>query len=154
MLGLGKVARFANPMTRVVPAMYRRSSIWQGEIMRTTIALILRFFGLLSFDRLAKYTSEYPSPDRVQREGLVVVRDGDVEKWACLACPGGCGKMIALSLNPGRRPKWQVALDFWNRPTIKPSVHQLNECGCHFWITSGSIDWCPGGRPTNSKGVL
>ncbi|WP_333722496.1 DUF6527 family protein [Agrobacterium tumefaciens] len=62
--------------------------------------------------------------------------------------------MIALSLNPSRRPKWQVTLDFWSRPTIKPSVHQLNECGCHFWITNGTIDWCPSGRPTNSKGVL
>ncbi|TAU58415.1 hypothetical protein ELI13_30500 (plasmid) [Rhizobium ruizarguesonis] len=87
-------------------------------------------------------------------ESLVVVRDGDVEKWACLACPGGCGKMIALSLNPSRRPKWHVTLDFWNRPTLKPSVHQLNECGCHFWITNGTIDWYPGRRRTNSRGAI
>ena len=135
-------------MTRVVPAMYRPSSIWQGEIMRRTIALTLRFFGLLKFDRLAGLSSKYPSTGELPEMDVVVVRDGDVAKWACLTCPGGCGKMIALSLNPTRRPKWQVTLDFWNRPTLKPSVHQLNECGCHFWITKGKIEWCPGGRPT------
>ncbi|WP_410056148.1 DUF6527 family protein [Rhizobium sp. 25PS6] len=115
--------------------------------MLKSIALILRAVGLLKFDRLADYSCEYPSTGRVLEESLVVVRDGNVAKWACLACPGGCGKMITLSLNPSRRPKWHVSVDFWNRPTLKPSVHQLNECGCHFWITNGTIDWCPGGRP-------
>jgi len=70
-----------------------------------------------------------------------------VDKWACLNCPGGCGKTINLALNPTRRPRWSVETDIWQQPTVQPSVHQLNECGCHFWIKSGRIEWCKGGRP-------
>lgn len=119
--------------------------------MKKAAAHALRFFGLLRFDFLAGFASAYPSDSEASQTDMVVVRDGDIEKWACLTCPGGCGNMIALSLNPTRRPKWKVTLDYWNRPTIKPSVHQLNECGCHFWITGGKIDWCPGGRPTKER---
>ncbi|HKJ62103.1 MAG TPA: DUF6527 family protein [Hyphomicrobiales bacterium] len=64
-----------------------------------------------------------------------------------MKCPGGCGEIINLSLNPNQRPCWTVSLDFWTRPSIHPSVHQQNECGCHFWIKQGRVHWCKGGFP-------
>ncbi|WP_353315381.1 MULTISPECIES: DUF6527 family protein [unclassified Shimia] len=79
---------------------------------------------------------------------LTLVENGDIKKWACLRCPGGCGEVIILSLNPNQRPRWRVSEDFWLRPTVHPSVHQKNECGCHFWIKKGQISWCRGGRPS------
>ncbi|MFD1488795.1 DUF6527 family protein [Ancylobacter vacuolatus] len=105
----------------------------------------------MKFDLLAETASTFPADAGLAQGRLVVVRDGDVEKWACLACPGGCGRTINLSLNPVRRPRWSVVTDFWSRPTLLPSVHQLNECGCHFWIKDGCIDWCQGGRPTDNS---
>jgi len=115
--------------------------------MKRTLAHILKSFGFLKFDLLARSVTSHPTADEAEGGDLLLVRDGEIEKWACFGCPGGCGKMIALSLNPTRRPRWKVTFDFWKRPTVKPSVHQLNECGCHFWITSGRIRWCERGRP-------
>lgn len=117
--------------------------------MRSMIARMLRFFGVLPFDLLTQSTPMFPTGERIPPGKLLVVRDGHIEKWACLACPGGCGKTISLSLNPTRRPRWRVALDFWGRPTVQPSVHQLNDCGCHFWIRGGRVEWCVGDSPTN-----
>ncbi|WP_420877533.1 DUF6527 family protein [Roseibium polysiphoniae] len=52
---------------------------------------------------------------------------------ACLTCPDGCGRTINLSLNPTRRSRCSVVGDFWTRPTVQPSVHQINDCGCQFF---------------------
>ena len=35
-----------------------------------------------------------------------------------------------------------VGLDWLGRPSLSPSVRQLNECRCHFWITRGMVRWC------------
>jgi len=75
------------------------------------------------------------------------IRGGGVQKWACFKCPGGCGTKISLSLDPSRRPGWGLSIDRIGRPTISPSVHQQNSCGCHFWVKAGCVDWCHGGEP-------
>lgn len=86
----------------------------------------------------------------MEADKLTLVQSGNVKKWACFKCPGGCGEVINLSLNPKQRPRWQISEDFWLRPTIHPSVHQKNKCGCHFWIKSGKVHWCKDGRPMHS----
>ncbi len=115
--------------------------------MRKLIARLFRAWGLLRFDLLTQTTSAFPAGEAIPAGELLIVRDGAIDKWACLSCPGGCGKTISLSLNPTRRPCWSVIADFWRRPTVHPSVHQQNECACHFWIQNGAINWCVGGRP-------
>jgi hypothetical protein len=110
-------------------------------------AKLLRRVGLLRFDLLSASQPTYPDADKISVGELIVVDDDGIMKWACLRCPGGCGASISLSLNQQRRPRWKVLTDFWTRPTVEPSVHQQNECGCHFWIRGGRIDWCQGGRP-------
>ncbi len=115
--------------------------------MRIYIARLLRHLGVLRFDVIAVPRDTHPGKDEVRVGELALVRDGGIEKWACLRCPGGCGATISLSLNPQRRPRWAVALDFWMRPTVQPSVHQTNRCGCHFWVQNGVFEWCRGGRP-------
>ncbi|WP_094538716.1 DUF6527 family protein [Brucella grignonensis] len=123
--------------------------------MKSFVAKLLKSAGLLRFDLLVRSSATFPGPEGVPKGQLCLVRDGDVEKWACLTCPGGCGRAINLSLNPTRRPRWSVVGDFWQRPTVQPSVHQINDCGCHFWIKEGRIDWCEGGRPgTDSSGQV
>jgi hypothetical protein len=117
----------------------------------TLLAKALRSLGLVRYDLLARRTDAYPAPDSLADGELVVVVDGGMHKWACMRCPGGCGTVIPLSLTVRRRPRWSVTLDWLRRPTIDPSIHQTNECACHFWITGGRVRWCGGGQRTTGS---
>ncbi|ABI78193.1 conserved hypothetical protein [Hyphomonas neptunium ATCC 15444] len=118
--------------------------------MKEKISRLLRSVHLLQFNFLATRVSRLPDSSTMEADKLTLVQSGNVKKWACFKCPGGCGEVINLSLNPKQRPRWQISEDFWLRPTIHPSVHQKNKCGCHFWIKSGKVHWCKDGRPMHS----
>lgn len=111
------------------------------------LARFLKTLGIIRYDLLVRRVSTYPRGDEVRDGELVHVVDGGIEKWACLRCPGGCGAMIPLGLNPKRRPRWSVAADWLRRPSLSPSVHQRNDCACHFWVRKGRVDWCADGHP-------
>jgi hypothetical protein len=100
-------------------------------------------------DLVARIMERHPTPDELPPGLIVVVQDGDRQKWACFRCPGGCGVKLQLSLNPTRRPRWAVGLDWLRRPSLSPSVHQQNACRCHFWVKRGTVEWCAdsGTRP-------
>jgi len=115
--------------------------------MRLFTAGLLRRIGLLRADLLTRVTDRVPADDEVRTGELVVVESDGFRKWACMKCPGGCGVKISLSLNANRRPRWRVAGDWFGRPSIEPSVHQMNECRCHFWVRGGRVEWCPDGHP-------
>jgi hypothetical protein len=93
-------------------------------------------------DLVSRITDRHPTPEELTSGTIVVVEDGGRAKWACLRCPGGCGERLQLSLNPRRRPSWSIDLDWLRRPTVEPSVRQLNTCRCHFWIKGGAVEWC------------
>jgi hypothetical protein len=109
--------------------------------MRYFFATTLRRFGWLKAEYLIKEVSRHPGKTVIPVGELWLVIDGEISKWACLTCPGGCNSSISLSLSPDRRPRWTVEQDFWGRPTIAPSVHQHSVCKCHFWIREGSVVW-------------
>lgn len=115
--------------------------------MRNLISKTLRWLKLIEFDLLAQKTETFPISEKIKDGELIFVVDSGIEKWACLKCPGNCGTTISLSLNKSRRPRWVLTYDQFFRPTVHPSVHQKNKCGCHFWITKGRINWCKNGRP-------
>jgi len=93
-------------------------------------------------DMIGRVSATHPTPDALPPGRLVIVRDDGLEKSACFQCPGGCGAKIILSMSPKRRPGWRVSLDWLSRPTVEPSVRQLNACRCHFWIRGGTVEWC------------
>jgi hypothetical protein len=97
-----------------------------------------------------KGTKRYPAPNELGDDTIYVVNDTGLEKWACFKCPGGCGEKMMLSLLRDRRPRWTVKLDWLLRPSVKPSVWQTNECGCHFCIEHGHVAWCADGKPTTA----
>ncbi|WP_206431681.1 DUF6527 family protein, partial [Sphingomonas koreensis] len=43
-------------------------------------------------------------------------------------------------------------LDWLCRPSITPSINQLNACGCHFWIKDGAVEWCRDSRRSSVSG--
>jgi len=122
--------------------------------MKKVFANTFRRFGWLHFDFLVQRHDALPERLPDDPGTMVFVESGLVKKWACMSCPGGCGEIISLSLNPNQRPRWTVLIDFWQRPTINPSVHQQNACGCHFWIKNGQVHWCKGGRPKATASQL
>ena len=83
----------------------------------------------------------HPALEELSESRVLIVRNGDFDKWACFRCPGGCGEKIMLSLS-GSRPRWSARLDWIDRPTLYPSVRQLNNCRCHFWVRKGRVEWC------------
>ncbi|MFT5538001.1 MULTISPECIES: DUF6527 family protein [unclassified Parasphingorhabdus] len=115
--------------------------------MRAFFAKTLKRLGWLRFEFQVKREEILPDRASIEPGTMVSVESGKIKKWACMSCPGGCGEMISLSLNPQRRPRWTLVTDFWLRPTIHPSVHQRNACGCHFWLRNGQVHWCKDGRP-------
>jgi len=110
-------------------------------------AKVLRIFRVVDYDLNVRRVVAHPRDEDIQKNEMVIVKSGNIQKWACFKCPGGCGQTISLSLNPKRSPRWSVAVDWFGLPSVHPSVHQTNECGCHFWVKSGRIEWCPGGKP-------
>ncbi|WP_340674313.1 DUF6527 family protein [Enterobacter cloacae] len=115
--------------------------------MRNIIAKILRWLNMIHFDLLIKKSKNYPLESQVNANEIIFVTTGEIDKWACFKCPGQCETIISLSLNKNRNPKWTLTTDIFNRPTVTPSIHQINKCRCHFWITKGQIIWCKNGKP-------
>lgn len=93
-------------------------------------------------DLVGRVQPTHPDPADLLPGVVVVVRDGTLEKWACLECPGGCGEKIQLSLSKANRPHWSVRTDWLGRPTLTPSIRQTNQCRCHFWVEKGRVEWC------------
>ncbi|WP_407175490.1 DUF6527 family protein [Bradyrhizobium sp. STM 3562] len=107
-----------------------------------TILLFLAWLGFIQKPRyLARYAERHPSLADLADDDFVVVKSGAYPKWACFKCPCGCGQKIALSLQKDRRPSWFVVVDWLQRPTVSPSVHQLAGCLSHFRIKRGNVEW-------------
>ncbi len=93
-------------------------------------------------DFVIRFHDRQPNPEEVPKGLLVVVIGSESFKWACMRCPGSCGHRLQLSLSNARRPKWRVATDWLNRPSLDPSVRVSAACCGHFWLKKGTIEWC------------
>lgn len=110
------------------------SSVAREGFVRLRILAVPRYVVALG--------DEHPSDEELRSDRVFVVREGTLKKWAYLRCPCGCREVIQLSLNPSRRPRWEVREDWFLRPTLHPSVNRLDGCRSHFWVRSGAVEWC------------
>lgn len=114
--------------------------------MRALVRIVR--WGLIKFgiiprpDFLARKVSEHPIYDSIEIGCIYVVGGKDYQKWAYFRCPKHDEEIIKLSLMPSHRPRWAIHIDFIERPTITPSVRQLDGSFCHFWLKKGRVDWC------------
>lgn len=83
-----------------------------------------------------------PSTNALSDSDFVVVIYKGKEYWSIFKCPCGCGEMISLSLAANHKPHWSAKQSIAKRPTLFPSVWQLNGCNSHFWIDDGRVYWC------------
>ena len=74
--------------------------------------------------------------------GILYVTTGSAgPAFGSMLCPCGCRDALQLRFLPGRHPTWSLSGDQQN-PTIKPSIWRTKNCGSHFYLTSGRVNWC------------
>lgn len=83
----------------------------------------------------------HPATTDLRPDELVIVR-GEIDKWALMRCPCGCGERLLLSLACEKRPRWRVEVDRLGRPTVAPSIRMRDGCQAHFHLRSGRVEWC------------
>jgi hypothetical protein len=81
-------------------------------------------------------------PNKLPRNGAVLVGSASQLKWIVFDCPCRRGHRIMLNTDPHRRPTWQVADGSNKRLTITPSVdYQGDDLHCHYFIRGGKVLW-------------
>lgn len=93
-------------------------------------------------DLMATLVEDHPEPDAMKAGTIYIVGGPGFRKWAYFRCPADRNEIIQLSLMHERRPRWTVTTDILGRPTIHPSVRQLDGSYAHFWVRNGRVDWC------------
>lgn len=80
-------------------------------------------------------------PDRLPRNGAVLVGSERKPKWLVFDCPCLGGHRVMLNLDPRRSPYWRIEL---SSPllTLRPSV-DFDSAGrhCHYLIKRGHTVW-------------
>lgn len=111
--------------------------------IKTLVRILLIWLGIIPRPDLSvRILSDHPAPEHIEPGCVYVVGAGGYKKWAYFRCPADATEIIQLSLMQNRRPRWDVTIDFLNRPTINPSVRQLEGSHAHFWVKKGCVEWC------------
>ncbi len=80
-------------------------------------------------------------PDELLPGILYAVGENGQLWHVALACPCGCGAMIALNTLPDDSPRWTLREEP-DGPTLKPSVWRTTGCRSHFVLRTGRVRWC------------
>ena len=112
---------------------------WFRTLLRD-IAVHLGF--IRSPELISQLVFEHPAPEAMQPGIIYIVGGPGYQKWAVFRCPRYKDEIIQLSLMANRRPRWTITTDFIGRPTIHPSVRQLDGSFAHFWVKRGLVEWC------------
>ena len=129
-------------------ALAQRFMDWRDHIAFRVLRLLDRTRRTKPQRLATKRCSVFPAQNAVHGTTLYITRVGRLRKWASFRCPGDCGKVVRLRLASSESPHWSVATDWLGRATISPSVRQLNDCGCHFWVRRGRVHWCSDSPPS------
>lgn len=125
---------------------------WVNKLLRKC-AVALGF--VRKPDLVGIVVSDHPPPEEMALGIVYIIGGPGYQKWAVFRCPRHEDEIIQLSLMPNRRPRWTVTLDILDRPTIHPSVRQLDGPYAHFWVKAGRVEWCAdtGRPPPSGRGI-
>lgn len=111
--------------------------------IKTLLRNVAVGFGFIQRPELISLlVSDHPVPEVVRAGVIYIVGGSGYQKWALFRCPKYEDEIVQLSLMASRRPRWTVETDFIGRPTIHPSVRQLDGSLAHFWVKRGRVEWC------------
>lgn len=115
------------------------------ERLRSFLLWLLVSLGFMPKpDFVARLVDDHPTPDSMEPGILYIVGNREFQKWAYMLCPSKLDEVIQLSLQTKRRPHWLVRTDFFGRPSVHPSIWQLEGSYAHFWVRRGKIEWALG----------
>jgi hypothetical protein len=80
-------------------------------------------------------------PERLPRNGVVLVGAWSQRKWIVFDCPCRKGHRIMLNADRVRRPHWSITTQ--GRLTVLPSIDYVEPRvrRCHYFIRKGRIKW-------------
>ena len=104
--------------------------------------LVLRVFDAIAPARRLAVVEGDSLPDSLPFRRLVLARQDDEDWCVGMRCPCGCGRKIELLVIREAKPRWDLEIDAFGRPTLAPSVWLHDGCRSHFWIRKGVVDWC------------
>jgi hypothetical protein len=120
-------------MTRV------RAILW--AIVERWAALWAWLRGKSLENRLFRIERVDEEPMRLAPRTLYLVEDVGHAWAAVMACPGGCGQVLHMNLIPDTNPVWLLTEHEDGTASLAPSVWRKEECGCHFWLRRGRVEW-------------
>jgi hypothetical protein len=102
---------------------------------------------------VANYLEDHPTQETIHAGVIYIICNCGYQKWAMFRCPRYENEIIRLCLMANQQPRWTVKIDLLGRPTISPSVRQLEGSYAHLWIKKGNVEWCSdSGKPAQSFG--
>ena len=113
----------------------RRTSWWGRSIPRQEARRVVE----RKYPRLYEITPKWvlTRPERMEHGTLYIKPDSRL-LWHLCAC--GCGKTVAVDLNPAG---WRLLFD-GVYVTLTPSIGCAHQpCGSHYFIRDNEIEWCP-----------
>jgi hypothetical protein len=81
-------------------------------------------------------------PQRLPRNGAILVGARTRPKWIAFDCPCRRGHRIMLNTDKVRSPYWSTTVQ--GRLTISPSIDYAEPSQrCHYFIRNGRVKWVP-----------
>lgn len=82
-------------------------------------------------------------PQRLPRNGVILVEERKRPKWIAFDCPCRIGHRIMLNADKARWPYWSINKK--GALSITPSIdYESSERRCHFIMRNGRIRWVHG----------
>lgn len=100
-------------------------------------------------------------PEKPRKRTVYIIGGRKHPFYAAVVCPRkGCGHVAHLGLSKqfSRDKRWRVFEGGDGAISLFPSVHVTGlECGCHYWLRNGKIEWSENPSfkvPKKNKGDL
>ena len=81
-------------------------------------------------------------PERLAKDTLYILGEGEYLWSAAMICPCGCGEVLQMSLHVEGRPRWKVTFHSDGTVSLWPSVNRKIGCRSHFFFERGHVRWC------------
>lgn len=81
-------------------------------------------------------------PEKLDRGILFVIGENRHLWFVAVQCPCDCGAILHMNLLPDTHPRWRLTLHDDKTVTLHPSVWRTKDCGSHFFVRRGRIEWC------------
>ena len=80
-------------------------------------------------------------PDVPAAGVLYLIGHGEHVWEAAMRCPNRCGRTLSMNLLAAEKPCWKLEEHSDGTATLSPSIWRRTDCGCHFFLKRGRVEW-------------